>query len=262
MQPDPWVEAAEKYKVGSVVPGRIVELTGFGAFAELGEGIEGLIHISELAYRRIKKPEEIVSVGDELDLKVIELDPTERRISLSLKATQPDPWVKVSEKYKVGSVVPGRIVKLTHYGAFVELEEGIRGLIYNSELAHRHIKNPNQVVSVGQELDLKVIRLDRKARGIRLSLKQTQHDPWVEVCGKYKVGSVVRGKIVDILDRGVYVELEEKIADFVHISELADRLIGKPEEIVSLGQELNLKVLGLDPEKRRIALSLKAIGKQ
>ena len=259
MQPDPWVEFRKERKVGSVVQGRIVELTDFGAFAELGEGIEGLIHISELSYRRIEKPKEIVSVGNELDLKVIELDPTEKRISLSLKAMQPDPWVEVPEKYEVGSVVRGRIVNLTHFGAFAELEEGIESLIHISELSYRRIEKPKEIVSVGDELDLKVIELDPTEKRISLSLKAMQPDPWVEVPEKYEVGSVVRGRIVSLTHFGALAELEEGIEGLIRISELADRRIEKPEEIVSVRDELDLKVIELDPTEKRISLSLKAM---
>ena len=258
MQPDPWEKVAEKYEVGSVVQGKIVKLTPFEVFAELEEGIEGLIHISELAYRSVEHPEEIVSVGEELDLKVIDISFEDRKIGMSLKQMKPDPWEKVAEKYEVGSIVQGRIVNLKHFGAFAELGGGVEGLIHISELAYRSVEHPAEVVSIGEELDLKVIDISLEDRKIGMSLKQMKPDPWVEIVNKYKVGSVVQGRIVKLTDFGAFAELGEDINGFINNSELANKLVKKPEEIVSIGDELDLEVIGLDPANQEIGLSLKA----
>ena len=252
---------AKSNKIGSIVRGKITNLTDFGAFAELPEGIEGLIHISELADRRIEKPEDIVSIGEELNLKVIKIDTEKRQIDLSLRAVmQPDLWIRAAEKYKVGSVVQGKIVSLANFGAFAELPEGIEGLIHISELADRRIEKPEDIVSIGEELNLKVIKIDTEKRQIDLSLRAVmQPDLWIRAAEKYKVGSVVQGKIVSLANFGAFAELPEGIEGLIHISELADRRIEKPEDIVSIGEELNLKVIKIDTEKRQIDLSLKAL---
>ena len=261
-QPDPWEEVPEKYKVGSVVRGKIFNIVDYGAFVELEEGIIGLIHISELADRRVERPEEILSIGEELALKVIRLDTEERKISLSLRAAMHDPWVKAPETYKVGTVVQGKIVRLTNVGAFVELEEGIIGLIHISELADRRVERPEEILSIGEELALKVIRLDTEERKISLSLRAVMHDPWVKVPETYKVGTVVQGKIASLTDFGAFVDLEEGISGLIPNSQLSNRWVDNPAEIVSVGEELELKVIQVNPEERQIRLSLKALVKE
>ena len=255
--PDPWAEVPKKYKVGSVMRGKISNITDYGAFAELEEGVTGLIHISELADRKIERPEEIVSVGEELELKVITLDPETRRIGLSLKTVRHDPWAEVPEKYKVGVIVRGKIVSLTDLGAFAELEGGIRGLIHYSELAYKRFERPEEIVSIDEELDLKVIRVRPEENKIELSLRAVRHDPWAEASEKYKVGSVVRRKIVRLTNFGAFAELEEGIDGLIPNSELSNRWFDNPAEIVSVGDVLDLKVINVNPKERKIALSLK-----
>ena len=254
--PDPWAEVPKKYKVGTVVKGKIYNIKGFGAFVKLEEGITGLIHISELAGRNVESPEEVVSVGDELDLKVIRLDMEERKIGLSLRAVMRDAWVKAPETYKVGTVVQGKIVRLTDVGALAELERGITGLIPNSKLAYKQFERPEEIVSVGEVLDLKVVRVRPEVRKIELSLRAVMHDPWIKAPETYKVGTVVRRKIAHLTDFGAFVDLEEEIRGFIPNSQLSDRRIDNPAEIVSVGEELDLKVIKVDLEKRQIALSL------
>ena len=255
MQPNPW---ENKYEVGSVVRGRIVSLTDFGALAELEKGIQGLIHKSQLANRKVERPEEIVSDQEELDLKIIRVGPESKKINLSLKAAS---WEKFAEKNKVGSVVQGKICSIMDFGAFAELEKGIEGFIPKSELSNRRINNPEEIVSVGDELDLKVIRVDPEERKIDLSLKAPLPDPWMEAAKKYEVGAVVWGKIINLATFGALVELEEGIKGIIYNSELTHQHVRTPAEIVSIGEELDLKVIEVKPQTRRISLSLKAVVK-
>ena len=262
-QPNPWTQIPEKYKVGSIVRGKITNLTNFGAFAELAKGIKGLIHISELANTRIQEPGEVVSVKDELDLKVIEFNQGKKRIGLSLKAVS---WEKFTENNKVGSIVRGKICDINDHGAFAELAKGISGLIHISEFANRGIDRPGEVVSVKDELDLKVIEFNQGKKQIRLSLKAASWEKftennWEKFTEDNKVGSIVRGKITNLTDFGAFAELAKGIKGLIHISELSDRGIDRPEKIVSPGDELDLTVINMNLEKRQIGLSLKAMVK-
>ena len=252
----------EKYPIGSVVHGKIVTVTPFGAFAELEDAPDGLIHKDELAEKRVMLPGEVVSVGDELDLKVIRLDARKGRINLSLKAMK-DPWYNdILEKYPIDSVVHGKIVNITHFGAFAELEPGVTGLIHRTELSDNRFNHPNEIVSVGDELDLKVIDLAPIKRRINLSLKaidSTRSNPWTNVPDKYLKGKTVRGKIVRVETFGAFAELEPRVTGLIHRTELSDNRFNHPNEIVSVGDELDLEVIDLAPTKKQISLSLKAV---
>ena len=259
-KPDPWEGAPEKYRVGSVVQGRIVNITNFGAFVELEDGIRGLIRVSELSWTKRSTPSELFEIGDEVDVMVLEIDPAKQHIELSYKQTKPDPWEFITEKYSVGSVVQGRIVNITNFGAFVELEKDIEGLIHISELSWMKPKPiPNELFEVGDEVDVMVIEIDPAKQHIELSYKQTKPDPWEFITEKYSVGSVVQGRIVNITNFGAFVELEKDIEGLIHISELTSRPIQTPDEVVSVAEEVNLKVIERDAKARRISLSLKAV---
>ncbi len=259
--PDPWADIEEKYPVGTTVRGVVVNIVNYGAFLQLEEGVEGLIHVSEMAWtRRNVAPSRIVNKGDEIEAVVLEISREDKRISLGLKQLQQNPWELLAERSPVGSKIIGRIRNLTSFGAFVEIEPGIDGLIHTSDLSWtKRGAAANEALKEGSEIEVVVLQIDASERRVSLGLKQTQPDPWEEVPEKYKVGSVVRGTVVNLTSFGAFTKLEEGIEGLIHISELADRRIEKPEEIVSVGDELDLKVINLSPKDRRIGLSLKAL---
>ena len=259
--PDPWADIEGKYPVGATVRGVVVNIVNYGAFLQLEEGVEGLIHVSEMAWtRRNVAPSRIVNKGDEIEAIVLEISREDKRISLGLKQLQQNPWELLAERSPVGSKIIGRIRNLTSFGAFVEIEPGIDGLIHTSDLSWtKRGAAANEALKEGSEIEVVVLQIDASERRVSLGLKQTQPDPWAEVPEKYKVGSVVRGTVVNLTSFGAFTKLEEGIEGLIHISELADRRIEKPEEIVSVGDELDLKVINLSPKDRRIGLSLKAL---
>ena len=259
--PDPWADIEGKYPVGSTVRGVVVNIVNYGAFLQLEEGVEGLIHVSEMAWtRRNVAPSRIVNKGDEIEAVVLEISREDKRISLGLKQLQQNPWELLAERSPEGSKITGRIRNLTSFGAFVEIESGIDGLIHTSDLSWtKRGTAANEELKEGSEIEVVVLQIDASERRVSLGLKQTQPDPWAEVPEKYKVGSVVRGTVVNLTSFGAFTKLEEGIEGLIHISELADRRIEKPEEIVSVGDELDLKVINLSPKDRRIGLSLKAL---
>jgi small subunit ribosomal protein S1 len=258
---DPWENIEEKYPIGSTVHGVVVNIVNYGAFLQLEEGVEGLIHVSEMAWtRRNVAPSRIVNKGDEIEAIVLEISREDKRISLGLKQLQQNPWELLEERAPVGSKIIGRVRNLTNFGVFVEIEPGIDGLIHTSDLSWtKRGAAANDALKEGSEIEVVVLQIDAAERRVSLGLKQTQPDPWGEVPEKYKVGSTVRGTIVNLTSFGAFTKLEEGIEGLIHISELADRRIEKPEEVVSVGDELDLKVINLFPKDRRIGLSLKAL---
>ena len=261
MTEDPWENVDEKYPVGATVQGVVVNIVNYGAFLQLEEGVEGLIHVSEMAWtRRNVAPSRIVNKGDEIEAVVLEISREDKRISLGLKQLQQNPWELLEQRSPEGSKIIGRIRNITSFGAFVEIEPGIDGLIHTSDLSWtKRGTAANEALKEGDEIEVVVLQIDADERRVSLGLKQTQPDPWAEVPEKYKVGSVVRGTIVNLTSFGAFTKLEEGIEGLIHISELAERRIEKPEEVVSVGDELDLKVINLSPKDRRIGLSLKAL---
>ncbi len=259
--PDPWEDIEEKYPIGSTVRGVVVNIVNYGAFLQLEEGVEGLIHVSEMAWtRRNVAPSRIVNKGDEVEAVVLEISREDKRISLGLKQLRQNPWELLEARAPVGSKITGRVRNLTNFGVFVEIEPGIDGLIHTSDLSWtKRGAAANESLKEGGEIEVVVLQIDAAERRVSLGLKQTQPDPWEEVPEKYKVGSTVRGTIVNLTSFGAFTKLEEGIEGLIHISELADRRIEKPDEVVSVGDELALKVINLFPKERRIGLSLKAL---
>ena len=259
--PDPWEFVPQKYPIGARVKGKIVSLADYGAFVELEEGIEGLVHVSEMSWtQRVKHPSKIVSIGETVEVVVLDVDKANKRISLGMKQTAPDPWMSIEERYPVGSRVEGKIRNLTDFGAFIELEEGIEGLLHVSDMSWtKRIRHPSEVVKKGERIETIVLHVDASNRRISLGLKQAQADPWqILVPEKFRVGMDVKGKVVRITDFGAFVELEEGIEGLVHVSELSREKGVRPKEVVSVGQELNLKIIKLDADERKLGLSLRA----
>jgi len=256
---DPWLSAEAKYPIDSIVAGKVVSIVDYGAFIELEPGIEGLIHVSEMSWtRRVPHPSKILKKGDVIQVKVLDVDSDKQKISLGLKQLQMNPWELLANKYPIGSKIRGRVRNLTDFGAFVEIEDGIDGLIHASDLSWaKRIMNPADVLKEGDEVEAVVLSIDPEKQRVSLGLKQIEPDPWVQVPEKYAIGSIVRGRIVNITNFGAFAKLEEGVEGLIHISELDERHVDNPAEIVSIGDELDLKVISLDPEERRIGLSLK-----
>ena len=258
----PWEDVEEKYPKGSRIKGQVVNVMSYGAFVKLEDGIEGLVHISEMSWtRRISHPSELVSIGDEVDVVVLGIDKQKQEISLGVKQTQDNPWDRVAEKYPAGELIKGRVRNLTNYGAFIEIEEGIDGLLHVSDMSWtRKISHPNELVEKGQEIECKVLSVDQDRRRIALGLKQLQEDPWAtDIPNRYQPGQVAKGTVTKITNFGVFVGLENGLEGLLHISELAEHKVEKPEEVVKVGDEIEVKILRVDAEERKIGLSRKRV---
>jgi small subunit ribosomal protein S1 len=256
---DPWEVVSEKYQPGAKASGRVVSLTNYGAFVELEPGIEGLVHVSEMSWtRRVRHPSKLVSVGDPVEVMVLDVNKATKRISLGMKQVEPDPWLSIEERYTTGMRVQGKVRNLTDFGAFVELEPGIDGLLHISDMSWtRNISHPSELLKKGQPVETVVLNVDREGKRISLGLKQIQPDPWDSVSERYPVGSRVQGRVVRLTDFGAFIELEPGIDGLLHISQMSARPINRPEEIVNAGDELMLMVIRVDTNERRIGLSLK-----
>ena len=238
--------------------GVVKNITDFGAFVDLG-GIDGLLHITDMSWGRVNHPSEVVSIGDKLMVKVLNFDPERERISLGLKQLTPYPWENVEEKYREGTRVRGKVVSITDYGAFVELEKGVEGLIYISEMSWtRHVRHPSKIVKIGDTVECVVLKVDKEAEKISLSLKQTETDPWETLDLKYPPGTRLSGKVRNLTNFGAFVELEEGIDGLVHISDMSwTKRVNHPSEVVKKGDEVAVQVLNIDKGERRISLGLK-----
>ena len=252
------LEGLEK---GQILEGTVKAITDFGVFIDLG-GVDGLIHITDLSWGRINHPNEVVKLDETIKVVVTDFDEEKRRISLSLKKLLPHPWESIDEKYKIGDKVSGRVVSLTDYGAFIEIEKGIEGLIHNSEMSWtQHIKHPSQVVAMGQVVEAVILSLDKEEKKISLGIKQLEPDPWQSLMQKYPVGSRHAGVARNLTNFGVFVELEPGVDGLVHISDLSwTKKIRHPGEVVKKGEKLDVVVLGVDVDQRKISLGHKQIG--
>jgi small subunit ribosomal protein S1 len=256
---DPWAVVDERYPVGAKAQGRVVSLTNYGAFVELEPGVEGLVHVSEMSWtRRVRHPSKLVNVGDMVDVMVLDVNKATKRISLGMKQVEADPWATIDERYKPGERVEGKVRNLTDFGAFVELEPGVDGLLHISDMSWtRNIGHPSEILKKGQSVDTQILNVDRDSKRISLGLKQIQPDPWESVSQRYPMGSRVTGKIVRLTDFGAFVELEPGVDGLLHVSQMSTRPIASPSDLVNVGDELTLMVIRVDPNERRIGLSLK-----
>jgi len=260
---DPWSHASERYVPGTVVKGKVVSLKDYGAFIELEEGIEGLVHISEMSWtRRVKHPSKVVVVGDTVEAVVLDIDAKSNRISLGMKQLEPNPYEQLAAKYPQGAVVKGRVRNIADFGIFVEIEDGIDGLVHISDMSWtQRIKHPSEMFQKGDEVEAAVINIDTtdgEKPKISLGIKQLYPDPWNIIPEKYKVGSIVPAKIQKVLDFGAFVELDKGIEGLVHVSEISDDRVEDPRTVLKPGQEVNVEVISLDPQERKIGLSIKA----
>src|SRR5262245_6585105 len=258
---DPWEHVEQKYAAGTKTRGRVVSLTNYGAFIELEPGVEGLVHVSEMSWtRRVRHPSKLVNVGDEVDVLVLDVNKAAKRISLGMKQVEPDPWATIDERYRVGNRVMGKVRNLTDFGAFIELEPGVDGLLHISDMSWtRSVGHPSEALKKGQEVETQILNIDQENKRISLGLKQVQPDPWSTVGQRYPMGSRVTGKVVRLTDFGAFVELEPGVDGLLHISQMSNRPIGRPDEIVNVGDEIGLLVIRVDPNERRIGLSLKEL---
>jgi small subunit ribosomal protein S1 len=256
----PWENIESKYPVGSVHEAEVVNIMSYGAFCKLEEGVEGLVHISEMSWtKRINHPSEVVTAQQKVQVKVLEINKDKQEISLGMKQVEENPWERVAEKYPPGSVVSGKVRNIANYGAFVEIEEGIDGLLHVSDLSWtKKIGHPSEVLKKGEEVHAVVLSVDQEKQRIALGLKQMQEDPWQTVIpANYRPGMVVKGHVTKIANFGVFVELEPGLEGLLHISEISDQKIDKPEEALKVGQEVDVKILRVDSDERKIGLSLK-----
>jgi len=257
---DPWTGVASKYAIGTRVRGRVVSLTDYGAFIELEPGVEGLVHVSVMSWtHEVRHPSRVVSIGDQVEAAVLNVDLASRKISLGMKQTAPNPWDMVEGKYAIGTRIEGKVKSLTDFGAFVGLEEGIDGLIHISDMSWtKHIKHPSELFKKGQKVEAVVLRIDKEKERLSLGYKQLKSDPWDdEIPNRYAVGDVAIGKVSKVADFGIFVELDGGVEGLIHISEAGLDQQAKLEEKFKLQDEVTAKIIKVDREERKIALSLR-----
>ncbi|MDQ5985406.1 MAG: 30S ribosomal protein S1 [Syntrophus sp. SKADARSKE-3] len=256
---NPWGNITEKYPVGSIIEGKVVNLTDYGVFVELEPGVEGLIHVSEMFWtREIRHPSKVLSLGQMIKVMVLEVNLEAKRISLGLKQTTPNPWETLKQKYPEGTLVKGVIRNITNFGIFVGIEDGIDGLIHLSDISWKQrIKHPSELYKKGQEIEAMVLHIDVENEKFSLGIKQIEKDPWEELCAKYTPGSTITGKVTNITDFGIFVEVEEGIEGLVHISELSQKRIKSASELFAAGDTVTAAVKNIDLKNRKIRLSIK-----
>lgn len=257
---NPWDGLEERFPVNSRVRGKVVNLMPYGAFVEIEEGVEGMVHVSEMSWtKRVARASDMLTVGQEVDAVVLSINKNEQKISLGLRQTEDNPWDVVAHKYPIGARVSGTVRNFTNYGAFVELQEGVDGMIHVSDMSWtRKINHPSEVLKKGDEVDAIVLEVDPSQQRISLGLKQAQEDPWSSIASHYAVGQKVKGKVSKLASFGAFVELEEGIDGLVHISQISDDRVQKVKDVLSPGQEVEARVIKIDPVERRIGLSIKA----
>ena len=257
---NPWLHIEQRYPVSSRVKGQVVNIMSYGAFVKLETGIEGLVHISEMSWtRRINHPSEMVAIGDMVEVIVLKIDREKEEISLSMKQTELNPWTVIEEKYPPSTRIKGRVRNLTNYGAFIEIEEGVDGLLHISDMSWaKKVSHPSEIVKKGDKIEAIVLSVDREKKRVALGLKQLSDDPWVkEIPEKFKVGDIIKGKVTKLTNFGAFLELGKGIEGLLHISELSNEKVTNPADIVNIGDELEVRVIRIEPEARKIGLSLR-----
>jgi small subunit ribosomal protein S1 len=257
--PNPWENVKEKYSIGDEVEGKVIKIKDFGAFVEIEEGLNGLLHISEMAWAYVKNPSELVSEGEVLKLRILEIEPEKKKISLGLKQLLANPWEDVKKKYSIGSIVEGKITQVTSYGANVELEAGVSGTVHLSEIDWEYVERPSAIFKKYMVLPLKVIKIDEDAHLIFLSRKRTLPNPWEDIDKIYKIDSIVKGKVIRVRDFGAFVKLDKGIEGFVPVSEIDWERIKHPSEKLKKDNEYEFKIIKIDKEKLQLTLSKKRL---
>lgn len=262
LTPDPWLDAVERYPAGARVRGRVLSVTDYGAFVELEQGIEGLVHVSEMTWsKRMKHPSKLAKPGDEVDTVVLSVHPTERRISLGMKQLLENPWEHLPERYPVGSTVEGRVRNLTDFGAFIEIEDGIDGLVHVSNLSWtKRVKHPSEILKKGEKVRAVVLGVEPENRRLSLGIKQLEPDVWESFFAQHRIGDVVRGKVLRTAQFGAFVEISEGVEGLCHVSEAVDQA-GVPVKLEA-GQELDFKIVKMNQEEKKVGLSLRGVGEE
>jgi len=257
---NPWEEIELKYPKGTRIRGKVVNLVPYGAFVQLEDGVEGLVHVSEISWtKRVARASDALSVGQEVEAVVLNVNKEEQKISLGIRQTEANPWDDVASKYPIGTRVKGKVRNFTNYGAFVELEEGVDGMIHVSDMSWaRKINHPSEVLKKGDEVEAIVLEVSPENQRISLGLKQAQEDPWAGISGRYRIGQLIKGKVSKLASFGAFVELEEGVDGLVHISQISDDHVAKIRDVLQPGQEVEARVIKIDPIDRRIGLSIKA----
>jgi len=257
---NPWDRISERYTVGTIIEGKVVSLMDYGAFVELEPGVEGLIHVSEMFWtsKRFKHPSKVLNINEAIRVMVLDIDPQNKRISLGLKQTQANPWLELKEKYPVGMVIKGSIRNITDFGIFIGVEDGIDGLVHVSDISWKQrVKHPSEFYKKGQEIEAVVLNIDVESEKFSLGIKQLEKNPWEEVTAKYDVGSQITGRITNITDFGLFVEIEEGVEGLVHISELGSKKVKSPSEIYKVGDVISAMIKNIDQKTKKVRLSIK-----
>jgi small subunit ribosomal protein S1 len=257
LRPNPWEGITDRYPVGAQVDGKVVSVTDFGAFVELEPDVEGLVHVSELSWGHPDNPKDIVAEGDEVKVVILGCDENAHRISLSLRRTQRDPWEDVAAKYPRGQVVAGAVTKITDFGAFVKLEDGVEGLVHVSEIDWGHVNHPRDVLKEDDEVEVKVLSADPKERRISLSIRELKDNPWRRFVDKFAIDQVIDGEITEIKDFGAFMKITDDVDGLIHVSEISDERIGTPADVLSVGAKVQAKIIGINEEKRQVRLSMR-----
>ncbi len=262
LTPDPWLDAVERYPIGARVTGRVLSVTDYGSFIELEQGIEGLVHVSEMTWsKRMKHPSKLVKPGDEVETVVISVNPTDRRISLGMKQLQENPWENLSDRYPAGTIVEGRVRNLTDFGAFIEIEDGIDGLVHVSNLSWtKRVKHPSEILKKGEKLRAVVLGVEPENRRLSLGIKQLLPDVWETFFAQHRVGDVVKGKVLRTAQFGAFVEIAEGVEGLCHVSEAADAN-GAPIKLET-GMEHEFKIIKMNQEEKKVGLSIRAVGEE
>jgi len=263
IQEDPWHRADEKYPVGTRVKGKVVSLTDYGAFIELEQGVEGLVHVSEMSWtKRVKHPSKLVNQGDQVEAVVLDIDPKAKRISLGMKQIEANPWTLLEDKYPIGTTIRGEVRNVTDFGVFVGVEEGIDGLVHVSDISWtERIKHPGDKFKKGDVVEAVVLNIDVENERFSLGIKQAHIDPWTTLTERHPVGARVKGKVTKVTDFGAFVEIEPGIEGLVHVSEMKDERVENPRDVVTEGQEVDVKVIDMDLHERKVALSIKQLNR-
>ena len=258
---NPWNNVADNYRVDTIIKGEVVSIIDYGAFVELEPGLEGLIHISEMFWtKKTKHPSKVLNVGDVIDVKILEIDPDNKRISLGLKQTMANPWETLKEKYVEGTILRGKIKNITDFGIFVGIEEDIDGLVHISDISwKKRIKHPSEFYKKGQEIETIVLQVDADSKKFSLGIKQLEMNPWEELKAKYGVGSVVSGKVTNVTDFGIFVEIEEGIEGLVHISELSSKRVKSSKDLYAPGDTVSAVIKNIEVDNQKVGLSIKDI---
>ncbi|MHC4267333.1 MAG: 30S ribosomal protein S1 [Planctomycetota bacterium] len=259
---NPWTNVEARYPIGSKIKGQVVNIMSYGAFVKLETGIEGLVHISEMSWtRRINHPSEVVAIGDSVEAVVLNINKDKEEISLSIKQIEQNPWTNIEEKYPPGVTIKGRVRNLTNYGAFIEIDEGIDGLLHISDMSwSKKVAHPSEIIKKGDKIEVKILSVDKDKKRVSLGIKQLTDDPWQkEIPEKYMVGDIVKGNVTKMTDFGAFVDLSNGLEGLLHISEVSNEKVKKLESVLSIGQELDVKIVKIEPEARKIGLSLKGI---